>query len=131
MIYVLLLILVALSVYDWRYRIIPNAVTLPGIVLGAWLGGSYAWMGLMAGFIPIYVLAALYFHIHGKEGIGGGDVKLLAMVGAFVGWHGILVVQIVAALLAIHVGRFLKCKAVPFAPFVTLATVFWIVLLHG
>jgi leader peptidase (prepilin peptidase) / N-methyltransferase len=82
---------------DIDHRIIPDVISLPGIVL--FFIASLAIpaisirdsvIGILAGGGILFVIAELYFRITGKEGMGGGDVKLLAMIGALIGWQGVL-----------------------------------------
>lgn len=86
----------ALIDYDWR--VIPNVITFPGIPLGvlaAWLvmpevgwKSSLAGIAIGAGFL--FVTGEAYMRIRGQEGVGMGDVWLVGMVGAFLGWPGAL-----------------------------------------
>jgi leader peptidase (prepilin peptidase)/N-methyltransferase len=87
----------ALLVIDARHRILPNAITLPGIAVG--LGTSFASplvtlpeaiAGAAAGWGIPWLLSAAYRRLRGREGMGMGDLKMLAMVGAFLGWKGVL-----------------------------------------
>lgn len=96
--------MVALFVIDLQHQILPNVITLPGILIG--LGCSlFLPPGLMASIIGILVgggvllaVAELYRWIRGEEGLGMGDVKMLAMVGAFLGWRAALVTLFLSSL---------------------------------
>ena len=75
----------------------------------------------------LYGVAAGYYFLTKKEGMGGGDIKLLAMIGAFLGWKGALIALVVAACIGSIIGvtiMLLKGKdmkyAVPFGPFLSL-----------
>ncbi len=98
--------LVILFVVDLRHRILPNAITVPGVVLGVVAGVFVApgWdaalLGAAAGGGTLLAVAAVYHRVRGEEGLGMGDVKMLAMVGAFLGWQ----LAFVALLLASSLG---------------------------
>ncbi len=99
------LFVTALIDYDWR--LIPNIITFPGILLGvlsAWLmipevgwKSSLAGIAIGAGFL--FVTGEAYLRIRGREGVGMGDVWLLAMVGAFLGLPGALFTLFVGSLI--------------------------------
>jgi leader peptidase (prepilin peptidase)/N-methyltransferase len=134
--------LLVVSVIDLYHRIIPDLITFPGIGLGvllAWLSDSpgiqSSLIGLLLGGGVLWLLAAGYALLTGKEGMGGGDIKLLAMIGAFLGWPGVLVTLLFASLLGTLVGLGLmlfwkkgRTYAVPFGPFLSagaLIHLFW------
>jgi leader peptidase (prepilin peptidase)/N-methyltransferase len=86
-------------------------LTYPGIALGllaAWTGGLTTVLesviGALAGAAVPYLVIVAYRWLRGVEGMGLGDVKLLAMIGAFLGWRGMLVTLIVGATLGAAVG---------------------------
>lgn len=126
--------LIAITAIDLRLQIIPNAITLPGILVGvlANLGtGAVSWLdsiiGILIGggvFIVIIVGYALVFH---EEGMGLGDAKLGAMMGAFLGWKALLfslfigiTVGGVLAILLLATGLRGRKDPVPFGPFLAL-----------
>jgi leader peptidase (prepilin peptidase)/N-methyltransferase len=90
------LFVVGLIDYDWR--VIPSAITFPGILIGvmmAWLvmpevGWKSSLGGVLLGAGFLFLTGEVYRRIRGREGVGLGDVWLLAMVGAFLGWPGAL-----------------------------------------
>jgi len=96
--YVLCAALFTVALIDYDWRVIPNLITFPGIPLGAlaaWLvmpevgwKSSLAGIAIGAGFL--FLTGEAYMRIRGKEGVGMGDVWLLGMVGAFLGWPGAL-----------------------------------------
>ncbi|MBZ0271525.1 A24 family peptidase [bacterium] len=112
---------------------IPDEVVLPGTVIGlvavAVLPISYtdALVGIALGAGVPYALGKIYLLIAKKEGMGFGDVKLLAMIGAFFGWRGVLVTLLIASLTGSIVGislmiarRHRRGEPIPFGPFLAL-----------
>lgn len=102
--------LVALAVIDARTKLLPDALTLPLMWLGIamqlfpethTIGLSASIWGVIAGYVPLWVLAHLYRLLRGRDGLGFGDLKLLAAMGA---WSGALIlpsVVFLASLLAL------------------------------
>ncbi len=87
--------LVAVALIDLDFQIIPNELSIGGLVVGlahaAIAGGlGDALVGAALGSGTLWGIGALYFAVRKVEGMGGGDVKLAAMLGAFLGWKGIL-----------------------------------------
>jgi leader peptidase (prepilin peptidase)/N-methyltransferase len=102
--------MVVLFAIDLRHRILPNVITLPGIVLGVafslfmppgWLSSL---IGLAAGGGVLFAIAEVYYRVRGVEGLGMGDVKMLAMIGAFLGWPLMLVTLVLASFAGSIVG---------------------------
>ena len=97
--------MIALFVIDAEHQILPDAITLPGIAVGlaASLVLPPGWLGSLAGLLVgggvLWVVGEGYFRLRGVEGMGFGDVKMLAMIGAFLGWP-LTVVTLVGASLA-------------------------------
>jgi leader peptidase (prepilin peptidase)/N-methyltransferase len=130
-------VLLILSFIDLDLRIIPDKVTLPGILLGlavaplaGLLGFWESLLGVAVGGGALYLIGLLGELVLRKESMGGGDVKLAAMLGAFLGWKMILVSLFVAFLTGAVVGvvvMFAKRDdwdhAIPFGPFIALGTV--------
>ena len=84
--------MIVLFAVDFRHRILPDVVTLPGIVAGfaASLllppGPVSSLTGILVGGGSLFLINEAYYRIRGHEGLGMGDVKMLAMIGAFLGW---------------------------------------------
>jgi leader peptidase (prepilin peptidase)/N-methyltransferase len=95
--------LIAVTFIDIDHRIIPNEISLPGILIA--FGCSFMWeghwkdslIGLLAGGGGLLVLSLFYSLIRGREGMGMGDVKLLAMLGAWLGWQCLLFILLFAS----------------------------------
>src|SRR5580658_2175704 len=88
------LFIIALIDYDWR--LIPNIITFPGIPIGLLaaafmipeVGLKRSLIGIALGWGFLFLTGEVYFRLRGREGVGMGDVWLLGMVGAFMGWPG-------------------------------------------
>jgi leader peptidase (prepilin peptidase)/N-methyltransferase len=130
--YFLAALLVSTAI-DLEHWIIPDMVTLPGIMIG--LIGSFlipdhslmdSLLGVLVGGGILFSIAWIYTTVTKKEGIGGGDIKFLAMVGAFLGAKGALETLILSSFVGSLLGVFLiiaKGKggktAIPFGPFLS------------
>ncbi len=127
-------LLVPITFIDIDHRIIPDPLSLGGIAAGLLLsllpGGD--WRGSLAGGVlgggVLYGTAFAYEKATGREGMGGGDVKLIAMIGAFLGWRGALmtiflgsVLGVGGGLLAMRRGEEGLKTAVPFGPYLCAA----------
>ncbi|MBP1690551.1 MAG: type 4 prepilin peptidase 1, Aspartic peptidase, family [Deltaproteobacteria bacterium] len=134
--------LVVITFIDLDHQLIPDVISLPGIVVG--LAFSLvsplvtpldAALGVLAGGGTLLAVAWLYKTFRGQEGMGGGDIKLLAMIGAFLGWQSIFVTLFVGSVIGsiIGVGLMLYQRAdtklaIPFGPFLAggaLVYLFW------
>jgi len=96
--------LIALFAIDLEHQLLPNAITLPGIVVGfgfsvvtdpGWIASL---IGIVVGGGVLYGVAEVYYRVRHEEGLGMGDVKMLSMIGAFVGWKLTLVALMMASL---------------------------------
>ena len=102
--------LIVLFMIDLRHRILPNTITLPGIVVGFAfsLAAEPGWMssliGLVAGGGVLLAIAEAYYRIRHEHGLGMGDVKMLAMLGAFLGWKAMLLTLVLSSLVGSVVG---------------------------
>jgi len=134
--------LLIVSCIDIVHTIIPDAITLPGIVVGIctslWLtpvGIGNAVLGVLLGGGLFLLMAVLSVVILKRGGMGGGDIKLIAMIGAFLGWKAVLVTIFLGAVLGAFVGIVLillrrqgRKEPVPFGPFLAigaLLTMVW------
>ena len=95
--------MVVLFAIDLRHHLLPNVITVPGIVIGFLLslflppGWKASLIGLIAGGGVLFVIAEGYYRLRGVEGLGMGDVKMLSMIGAFLGWKLMLVTLILGS----------------------------------
>jgi leader peptidase (prepilin peptidase)/N-methyltransferase len=134
--------LIAITVIDLYHQIIPDVISLPGIVIG--LLGSLVisqitfWsslIGVISGGGSLFLVATVYQWLFKREGMGGGDVKLLAMIGAFLGWKAVILTIFLSSFIGSIIGitvMLIKGKdfkyAIPFGPFLALGAVislFW------
>jgi leader peptidase (prepilin peptidase)/N-methyltransferase len=127
--------LTVITFVDLDHQIIPDIITLPGIpllFLAAVFAMEVPWLeaalGILIGGGILYAIAFGYELIAKREGMGGGDIKLLAMLGAFFGWKSLFFILLVSSFTGAVVGiavMLIKGKdmkyAVPFGPFLSLA----------
>lgn len=96
-------VLLVLFVIDLEHHLLPDAITLPGIVVGlassVFLPPGFrdAVIGVLAGGGVLWLIGEAYYRYSGQEGMGGGDVKMLAMIGAFLGWKLMLVTLVLSS----------------------------------
>jgi leader peptidase (prepilin peptidase) / N-methyltransferase len=95
--------LVVLFVTDLQHKILPNVITLPGIVIGFVCslflapGWRDSLIGIVIGGGVLFAIAEAYYRVRKQEGLGMGDVKLLGMIGAFLGWKLVLLTLVLAS----------------------------------
>ncbi|MEE4608156.1 MAG: prepilin peptidase, partial [Desulfobacteraceae bacterium] len=135
--YLLIAALLVITFIDIDHRIIPDVISLPGIPVG--LAASFGLtdvtplqsvIGILAGGGSLFLVAWGYQLITGREGMGGGDIKLLAMIGAFFGWPGVLFTIFTASLTGTLAGMAVILRqradmklAVPFGPFLAIGAI--------
>ncbi|HKJ64907.1 MAG TPA: prepilin peptidase [Desulfopila sp.] len=121
---------------DIHHQIIPDSISLPGIVLGflfSFFNPNLSWLdsliGIVAGGGVLYAIAVLYYILRKQEGMGGGDIKLLAMIGGFLGWQSLLFVIFFSSFTGAVVGIAAMVKQkkggatrIPFGPFLAIAS---------
>jgi len=127
--------LIVITFIDLRNQIIPDVISLPGIpvffFLAVFCMNLTVWeslLGILIGGGCLFAVAFLYEIITKREGMGGGDIKLLAMLGAFLGWKSLFFILFVSSLLGAVVGvsaMIIKGQnmkyAIPFGPFLSIA----------
>jgi len=132
--------LLVITFIDIDHKIIPDMITLPGIPVG--LAASFVLpdmtfkssiLGLLVGGGSLLLVAWTYSLITHKEGMGGGDIKLLGMLGTFIGWKGVIFTIFAASLAGTLVGiivMLLKGKnlkfAIPFGPFLSIGAMSYV-----
>jgi len=137
MLFILVSAMLVITFIDLEFQIIPDVITLPGIVLAlaaaqfvlldpfsahSTLGLVDSLIGCLSGGAVFYLIALL-----SRGGMGGGDVKMMAMIGAFMGWKGVFLTTLIGSVtgsligigLMIFTGAGRKTK-VPFGPFLAL-----------
>lgn len=125
--------LVVLFGIDLEHQILPNSITLPGVVAGLIFslagppGLRDSVIGVLLGGGVLYAIAAGYYLWRREEGLGMGDVKMLAMIGAFLGWQAVLLTLVLASLSGAVIGvammalqRGTMKYALPFGTFLAL-----------
>ena len=126
--------LVALFAIDLEHHLLPDAITLPGV--GAGLLASLflppgirdALIGVIAGGGVLWLIGEAYYRYSGEEGMGGGDVKMLAMIGAFLGWQLVIVTLVFSSIAGSVIGILLIVTkrggmkyALPYGTFLAIA----------
>ena len=133
---------VTASVIDIDHMILPDKFTLSGIVIGL-VGAALnpergfwdAAIGAAAGFGVLWAIAYLYYAFRNREGMGGGDIKLLGWIGAVLGWKAIPVVILASSLIGSVFGILLALRskegmnfAIPFGPYLAGAALLYLLL---
>lgn len=132
--FVFICALVVVTFIDLDLQIIPDVISIPGIALG--FAASFVLMevtvldsaiGLLFGGGILFLIAFGYHMLTGHEGMGGGDIKLLAMIGAFLGWKGVILTLLLSSFGGALAGAFLMYafgkgskSAIPYGPFLAL-----------
>ena len=132
--------LLIITFIDIDHKIIPDIITLPGILVG--LVASFALpavtlkdsaLGLLAGGGSLLIAAWVYNLITSKDGMGGGDIKLLAMIGTIIGWKGVIFTIFISSAVGTVIGMtvmLIKGKnlkfAIPFGPFLSIGAITYI-----
>lgn len=131
--------LLAIIVIDFCHKIIPDVISLPGIVIGfvcSFINPVVTWqqsgLGLLIGGGILYGIAAGYYLFTKREGMGGGDIKLLAMIGAFLGWQSLPFVVFGSSILGALFGIGAMVKQgkggktmIPYGPFLAIAALIY------
>ena len=135
--------LVALSGIDFRTRLLPDQLTLPLMWLGLvaasdnlYMSAKPALLGAMAGYLSLWSVYWVFKQLTGKEGMGHGDFKLLAAIGAWVGLKGILPVILLSSVVGAVIGSIWlatqgrdRATPIPFGPYLAIAG--WLVFFWG
>jgi leader peptidase (prepilin peptidase)/N-methyltransferase len=135
--------LITLSIIDYDHQFLPDEITLPFLWLGLLFNAYFnviplfdAVVGAVVGYMTFWCLYKAFKLLTGKEGMGYGDFKLLALLGAWFGWQSLLMIILISSLTGAIVGITLillkfqeKGKPIPFGPYLAFAG--WIVLMWG
>ncbi len=129
---------------DLDFQIIPDVITLPGMAAGlavsllpGGLGILPALVGLLVGGVALYLIALAGDFLFKKESMGGGDIKMAAMLGSFLGWQKVLLIFMSSAVIGLVVSLVImifskalrKERVVPFGPFLSIAAV--VAMIYG
>ncbi len=132
--------LIVVSMIDLQYQIIPNEISISGIILGfiySFFNPHLPWkaslLGILVGGGILALIALIYYLLMKSEGMGGGDIKLLAMIGAFLGIGGVIFTLVVGSIVGSVLGIIVMLKdkgdsktRIPFGPFISLGAVGYI-----
>jgi len=132
--------LVVITFIDLEHQIIPDEISLSGIIIGFVFSFFLPWqtwlnslLGILLGGGSLLLVAYGYQWLTGKEGMGGGDIKLLAMMGAFLGWKSVLFIIFASSLIGSVVGITIMLVqkkdsklAIPFGPYLAFGAVLYI-----
>lgn len=135
--------LIALTFIDIDKMLLPDQITLPllwfGLLLNVnhvWVSPSDAIMGAVIGYLSLWSVYWLFKLLTGKEGMGYGDFKLLAVFGAWFGWQSILAVILLSSFAGAFIGitqialkKHTRGNPIPFGPYLAIAG--WIYLIYG
>ena len=129
---------IVITFIDIDHQIIPDRISIPSIVIApfaaliiGYITFQQSVLGIIVGAGPIWLIAYIFKLVRGKEGMGLGDVKLMAMIGGYQGWEATLSALMVGSILgsivglgAIIVGRGKLDTEIPFGPFLVAGAVF-------
>jgi leader peptidase (prepilin peptidase)/N-methyltransferase len=133
--------LIAIAFIDLQHRIIPHVLSLPGIVVGFAFAlfpfSSLSWIdslvGIVAGGGFLLVVALAFEKMTGRQGMGMGDVKMLAMIGAWMGWRALLFIVLLSSLAGSLIGAAVLLMSrkgmrtsIPFGPFLALGSLIFL-----
>lgn len=135
--------LIALSGIDIDHHLLPDSITLPALWLGLFLSlfalftdAHSSIIGAIAGYLALWTVYHLFKLVTGKEGMGYGDFKLLALFGAWLGWQSLPVIILLSSLVGSVIGIAMVVLVnrdhripIPFGPYLAMAG--WIALLWG
>ena len=136
--------LVTISVIDLKHFLIPDMISIPGIflgLLGALINPNRLFLDSLIGIVLgggfFWITGYLYYKVKKEHGLGGGDVKLVAWIGAVLGWGSLPFVILFSSIIGTIFGIWVIFKTkggiktmLPFGPFLSLATIVYIILGH-
>jgi len=136
--------LIVIIFIDLEFQIIPDMITLPGMVLGlavsfapGGIGIVQSALGLVIGGGVLYLIAILGDWLFKKESMGGGDIKMAAMLGAFLGWEKVVFIFFASALIGLLISiivmffssKVRQSRMIPFGPFLAIAA--FVAIIYG
>ena len=138
--------LLVASLIDLDFQIIPDEISLPGILVGwafsFWnplIGPFDSFLGALAGAGGLYLVGEFYYFLTKREGLGGGDLKLLAFIGSFLGLKSLIPVIFISSLVGAVIGIALgviqrvqnkRFLAIPYGPFLSLGALIYLFYPH-
>jgi leader peptidase (prepilin peptidase)/N-methyltransferase len=139
-VYALVAALLVITFIDIDHQIIPDMITYPGIGIGflasfvlSYITYKESLAGIILGGGMLLLIAWGYYLLTKREGIGGGDIKLLAMIGAFLGWKGVIFTIFVGSAIGTAVGGVLALRMesgrrlpIPFGPFLSVGALLFL-----
>jgi len=135
--------LICLSVIDLEHSLLPDDITLPFMwlglacnIFGVFTDINSSLIGAMLGYAILWIIFISFKTVTGKEGMGYGDFKLLALLGAWLGWQSLPLIILLSSIAASVIGLAMiifkgrdKAAAFPFGPYLAIAG--WITLIWG
>ena len=135
-------LLIALAFIDLDTWLLPDSITLSGITLGLLCNFFYeftSWrnaiIGAIAGYLILWLIYKIHHRLTGREGMGYGDFKLLAMLGAWLGWQSLPIIMLISSVAGLFIFIFLKfffnfdhTKPIPFGPFLAISG--WVYMIN-
>ncbi len=132
--------LIVITFIDLKHQMIPDAISIPGIAAGLALSffvpsmkALNSFFGIILGAGALFAVAEAYYRFAGKEGMGGGDIKLLGMIGGFIGWKGVIVTLLIGSFSGAIIGSifmFIFRKdskyPIPFGPFLAAGAIIYL-----
>jgi len=134
---VLVTLLWVLTLIDLETFLLPDVITLPGMIIGlifAWYLGYFsdALIGVVVGYAVFWLVARTFLWATGREGMGQGDFKLLAMLGAFMGWQALPFIILLSSVTGAIIGSIALLLAkkglqaeIPYGPYLAAAGIIW------
>ncbi|MBN1113755.1 MAG: prepilin peptidase [Oligoflexia bacterium] len=143
--FLLISVMIPCILIDIEHRIIPDRFSIGLVIAGfilSLIDPMMAWhesaAGIVVGGGMLFVVAELYYRLTGREGLGGGDIKLLAGVGALLGWYPVLIVIFASSILGSVYGIIMmlvyrqgRQTAIPFGPFIGIASILYFFIAEG
>ena len=133
--------LVTIAFIDLHHKLIPDVLSIPVLIIGFAASllrvGQILWLdsliGILGGGGFLYLVAIIFEKLTGREGMGGGDVKMMAMIGAWAGWRALPLILLISSLGGILIGgssllfgkKGMRTK-IPFGPFLALGAIIWV-----